>query len=143
GLLINEIVAHTDFTEELDSNDWIELYNPTASPLTLGPGWYLSDDGSAVTNLMKWAIPAGTIIGPHGFVTFDEATGFHHPTNIGFGLNKGGEQVFLSYLPGTGQDRIVDAVSFKGQENDWSLGRYPDGAPFWYGLTPRTRDSAN
>ena len=38
---------------------------------------------------------------------------------------------------------MVDAVSFKGQENDWSLGRYPDGGPFWYALTPRTRDAAN
>ncbi len=142
-ILLNEIVAHTDFTNELDSNDWIELFNPTDSPVTLGPGWYLSDDGSAYTNLMKWAIPTNTTIPAHGWVSFDEVTGFHFPTNIGFGLNKGGEQVFLSYLPGTVQDRVVDAVSFKGQENDWSLGRYPDGAPFWYGLTPRTRDTTN
>src|SRR6185503_18723052 len=95
------------------------------------------------TNLMKWAIPPNTVIGAHGFVTFDEVTGFHNPTNIGFGLNKGGEQVFLSHLPGTAQDRIVDAVSFKAQENDWSLGRYPDGGPLWYALTPRSRDAAN
>ena len=142
-ILLNEVVAHTDFTNELDSNDWIELFNPTESPITLGPGWYLSDDGSTYTNLMKWAIPTNTILPAHGWVSFDEVTGFHNPTNIGFGLSKDGEQVFLSYLPGNAQDRVVDAVSFKGQENDWSLGRYPDGAPFWYGLTPRTRDAAN
>jgi hypothetical protein len=143
GPLLNEIVAHTDLFNEFDSNDWIELYNPSATPLTLGAGWYLSDDGSARTNLMKWQIPPGTILPARGFVTFDEATGFHFPTNTGFGLSKSGEQLFLSYLPGSNEDRVVDAVSFKAQENDWSLGRYPDGGPFWYALTPRTRNTNN
>jgi hypothetical protein len=142
-VLLNEIVAHTDFINELDSNDWIELHNATDSPITLGCCWYLSDSGSSYTNLMKWLIPTNTMIPAHGWVSFDEVTGFHFPTNTGFGLSKDGEQVFLSYLPGNAQDRIVDAVSFKGQENDWSWGRYPDGGPFWYGLTPRTRNAAN
>lgn len=142
-VLLNEIVAHTDFTAEFDSNDWIELYNPTDAPITLGSGWYLSDDGGTIASLKKWMIPAATVIPAKGFVSFDEVTGFHNPTNIGFGLSKSGDEVFLSYLPGTAQDRVVDAVSFKGQENDWSLGRYPDGAPFWEALNPRTRNAAN
>jgi hypothetical protein len=93
--------------------------------------------------LKKWMIPSNTVLAAHGWVSFDEQTGFHNPTNIGFGLSKDGEQVFLSYLPGTAADRVVDAVSFKAQENGWSLGRYPDGGAFWYALRPPTRDAAN
>ncbi|HWN96303.1 MAG TPA: lamin tail domain-containing protein, partial [Methylomirabilota bacterium] len=140
SIVLNEIVAHTDYTNDLASNDWIEIYNPSDAVFVFGPGWYLSDDGA---NPAKWQIPVTSFIQPRGFITFDEVTGFHNPTNLGFGLNKDGEQVFLSFFPGGAQNRIVDAVSFKGQENDWSVGRYPDGGPFWYALTPRTRDTTN
>lgn len=140
GPLLNEIVAHTDFMSELDSNDWIELYNASTNDFTLDSGWYLSDDKVVLT---KWMIPAGTVLSARGWISFDEQTGFHNPTNIGFGLNKDGEQVFLSYLPGGTADRVVDAVAFKAEENDWSLGRHPDGGAFWHALTPRTRNAAN
>ncbi len=140
GPLLNEIAAHTDFTSELDSNDWIELFNPTDAPIEFGAAWYLSDDPRT---LKKWQIPSGTFLSAHGWIVFDEVTGFHNPPSTGFGLSKNGEQVFLSYLPGTGMDRVVDCLRFKAQENDWSTGRYPDGGPFWSALTPRTRGSAN
>ena len=34
-------------------SDWIEVYNPTTSPVDLG-GWHLSDDAN---NLDKWTFP--------------------------------------------------------------------------------------
>jgi Lamin Tail Domain/CotH kinase protein/Immunoglobulin domain/Bacterial TSP3 repeat len=143
GPLLNEFAANTEPVPPFEGNDWIELFNPTPQPITLGPFWYLSDDGSTYDALKKWQIPSNTVISALGWVSFDENTGFHNPTNIGFALGKGGEQIFLSYLPGTVEDRIVDAVSFKAQAAGWSLGRYPDGAPFWHALETATRGTTN
>ncbi len=128
SLVLNEILAHTD-----PDNDWIELYNSSTTAFTpLGAGWYLSDDPQDLT---KWAIPATNTIAAHGWRYFDETNDFHNPITSGFGLNKAGEQVLLSYLPGmgTGQlDRVVDAVSFEGEEKGVPLIRYPDGAASWF-----------
>jgi len=141
NVVLNEIMAHTDYSSpqlpQYDSDDWIELYNTTPASVNLN-NWYLSDD---IGELKKWAIPAVEIAG-NSYISFDEVTGFHNPINSGFGLNKAGEDVILSYLPGTSEDRIVDSVRFKGQLIYTSLGRYPDGDAYWLEMTP-SRDSVN
>jgi len=115
---INEFMA--DGTQ---GSDWIELYNPTAVTVDLAD-WYLSDD---VADLAKWPLPVVSIPA-HSYMTFDDITAF--------GLSRDGEELLLSYLPGTTEDRIVDAVRFRAQERDISLGRYPDGADYWFRLLP-------
>ncbi len=125
GLVLNEFGANTA------SNDWIELYNPTTSTIVLND-YYLSDD---VTSPSKWAIPNGTTIASGGFLCFDESSGYGNGA-LNFGLSATGEQVVLSYLPGTNADRIVDCVRFKAQEEGLSLGRVPNGGPYWYILRP-------
>lgn len=140
-VVLNEITAHTDYSNpakpEYDSNDWIELYSTAATNGSL-TGWFLSDDPA---NLQKWAIPSVPIPSSNR-LTFDEVTGFHSPITTGFGLDKAGEQVLLSFLPGTAADRVVDAIRFKGQENDFSLGRFPDGGEDWF-TQQRTQDATN
>jgi len=141
NIVLNEIMTHTDYRDpqlpDYESNDWIELYNTTPEKINL-THWYLSDN---VRELKKWAIPAIEIAG-HSYISFDEVTGFHNPINSGFGLNKAGEEVILSYLPGTSEDRVIDSVRFKGQLIDTSLGRYPDGNAYWLQMLP-SPDSAN
>jgi len=141
SVVLNEIMAHTDYVNpahpEHDSDDWIELYNKGASTVGLS-GWYLSDDKDEPT---KWAIPSMNI-GSGGRVSFNEVDDFHNPITIGFGLDKAGEEVLLSYLPGTSEDRVVDYVRFQGEENFVSLGRYPDGGDYWLHQPP-SRDLSN
>jgi len=141
AVVLNEVMAHTDYSDpahpEHDSDDWIELCNTTGTTRNLG-GWYLSDDKDEPG---KWAIPPVNVSG-NGRVSFNEVTHFHNPISMGFGLNKAGDEVLLSYLPGTSEDRVVDYVRFKGEENFVSLGRYPDGGGYWIHMYP-SRDLPN
>jgi hypothetical protein len=134
-LVFNELMAHTDYSNpskrEYDSNDWMEFFNVTASPVTLTTNWYLSDD---ILDLRKWQFPGTNVVAARGWLALDEVSGFHSPITSGFGLDKAGEDVFLSYLPNDGSDRVADTVRMKGQENGVSLGRYPDGGADWFAL---------
>jgi len=141
GIVINEFAAHTDFSDTnypaYDSDDWIELYNPLLIPVEV-TNYFLSDEAAL---LKKWEIPSRTLL-PGEWVSYDEVHGFHNPITNGFGLDKAGEQIFLSHLPGMSGDRVVDCIRFKAQENGRTLGRYRDGEVFWYAMPP-TRDGAN
>ncbi len=141
GLVLNEFAANTTYYDPqnlgADSNDWIELYNAGTEQESF-QSVYLSDD---ITQLKKWKFPAGEL-GSGERIVFDEITGFHLSTTDGFGLSSNGEQLFLSFLPGTAQDRILDALTFKAQEPDVTLSRIPDGTGFWVPAIP-TESSPN
>ncbi|KKL69632.1 hypothetical protein LCGC14_2112980, partial [marine sediment metagenome] len=59
-LVISEFMAINDSgltDEDGDHSDWIEIYNPSDSPVGLD-GWYLTDDASDLT---QWRFPGATI----------------------------------------------------------------------------------
>ncbi len=124
NVVINEFLAHTDLPEV----DYVELYNHSTVPVDLSGCWLSDDPG---TN--KFRIPNGTTIGPTGFVYFTE-------TALGFALSSAGEAI---YLVNSNRTRVVDCISFEGQENGFAIGRYPDGAPRFSRLAAKTPGAPN
>ncbi|MBN2784478.1 MAG: lamin tail domain-containing protein, partial [Pontiellaceae bacterium] len=124
GVVINEYLAHTD----LPQVDYVELFNAGTNAVDLSGAW-LSDE--AGTNRFRMA--DGTTIPARGFLSFDQM-------EMGFALSADGEQIFLV---NSNQTRVLDAVSFRGQANGVSEGRYPDGAPEFQSLDSVTKGNAN
>ena len=125
-IVVNEFLANSD----PPGLDFVELYNASNQTADLSGAW-LSDDLS--TN--KFRIPDGTLLGPRGFVSFDETT-------LGFGLSKEGEEIALV---NSNRTRVIDALRFGGQAPGVSRGRSPDGSPLWSELavpTPGTDNSS-
>ena len=134
NVVINEFLAHSDGLQL----DFIELYNHANQAVDIS-GCMLSDDPS--TN--KFVIPAGTTIPARGFATFSPPPAGQSPapTNLPFGLNSGGETIYLRSPGGT---HMLDAVKYEAQALGRSTGRAPDGAPDFYPLrsvTPGTNNS--
>jgi len=124
NVVLNEILAHTD----LPLVDFVELYNHSPVPIDISLCW-LSDDRD--TN--KFQIPAGTILPPRGFLTFDQ-------DQLGFALAADGEDL---YLVTPDQQRVLDMLRFDGQANGVSYGRFPDGASGWQELALPTAGTTN
>lgn len=125
SIRINEILAHT---EDPALSDFIELYNHSNQTNDLS-GCILTDDPQ--TN--RFVIPAGSLIQPRGFVSFDQ-------TQLGFSLSaKGG----TLYLIDPGHTRVLDAIQYDAQADGISFGRQPDGANELYPLAVRTPSAAN
>jgi hypothetical protein len=137
-VLFNEIMADngtTAYDSNGENDDWIELYNTTATGIDL-TGLYLSDD---VNNLEKWLIPTGTSINANDVLVIwtdedSEQSGLH--TN--FKLSSLGETIYLSNGNG---GTIYDMVEFGVQTIDVSYSRCPDGGTFTF--TNPTFDELN
>ena len=70
-VIINEFLAsnvsvNPDMVDFDDYSDWIELYNDGDDPVDLG-GYFLTDN---LAMPLKWAVPAGAIIEPKGYMLF-------------------------------------------------------------------------
>jgi len=131
---INEFVADnlTGTQNELLANeDWVELYNTTASPLELG-GLYLTDDYLTPN---KFIFPINTVIQPnsHLIVWADENASTASYVHANFKLLSTGEKLMLSTSAGA----VLDSITFGPQLTDKSMSRCPDGiGTFSVGTSP-------
>lgn len=123
NLVINELLANS--TDPLI--DYIELYNHSRQPVTI-TGCVLTDDKDE----NKFIIPQ-TVVPANGYVAFDQNA-------LGFGLNSGGETI---YLKGPDGARILDVIKYEAQGNGVSFGRHPNGGKDWYALRNRTPGAPN
>ncbi|MDH4238281.1 MAG: lamin tail domain-containing protein, partial [Phycisphaerae bacterium] len=119
-LVINEFMASNASSPPLEdgelldgngeSSDWIEIYNPTDTTVSLD-GWYLTDSDA---NLIKWQFPDGNQIKPGEFmiVFASQKTEVENPLNYpyldpagyyhtNFELNQDGDYLALVAPGGT------------------------------------------
>ena len=139
-ILITEVQAantRTVISNQGTYSDWLELHNPTDTPIPLA-GYTLTDDP---TQPAKWPLPI-TTLAPGDFLLVwasgaDQVTpeGWH----TSFRLNRGGEYVGLFDPDG----QLVDAVTFGAQEPNVSLGRLGTVSDRWVSFPNPTPGSAN
>lgn len=134
GVVINEIMADNagSVPDPMgEEDDWLELYNPTASPVLL-TGKYMTDNP---TNLTKWKIEYDSLYiqpGEYLLVWCDEDLG-QPGIHADFKLSKSGE--YLALVDADGQT-IIDSVSFGAQRTDTTVSRIPDAGSIWAFTSP-------
>ena len=117
AIKINEWLASG---QVLFSADFIELYNPQASPVDLGEMCLTSDP---VRQPAKYRIGPLSFIAGTGYATF-WADNSPDPGHVSFRLSADGQMIGLSDR----QLKGIDKVLFGPQTTDFSEGREPDGA---------------
>ena len=130
-VLINEYSAanYAAFTDNYgEYEDWLELYNPTSSPIDLN-GWYLTDKSS---NPTKWSFSSSFIIPANGTIVVfcssrDEIVGGNAHSNFKITQTKQNETLMLSDLNMVFQD----SVNVIPHQDSHSRGRETDGANTW------------
>ncbi|MDE2993269.1 MAG: CotH kinase family protein [Chloroflexota bacterium] len=140
GILITEVLAANTRTVADDRGryaDWIELHNPTDTPISLA-GYTMTDDPDEPD---KWRLPF-TTLAPGAFLVV-WASGDNRATSAGwhtsFQLSRGGEYVGLFGPDG----QAVDTVTFGTQEADVSLGRLDTVSDQWLAFPLPTPGAAN
>ena len=119
-VLINEVLTNSDAGAGVD---WVELYNPGPVAVDLS-NVYLSDDPA---ELLKFKIPAGTVLEPGQFWAVREGTG---ADELPFGLSFADETIYATATTGNPAQplRVLDALHCETSPPDVSFGRFPDGS---------------
>jgi hypothetical protein len=144
-VVINEYSC-SNLNQYIDNNgeyeDWIELYNTSASSVNLA-GFYLSDDS---LNNTKWPIPSGITIAANGYLRFwasgrDMVTGTNYHTNFKLTQTKSNNE-FITFSDPSGI--IIDQKEITQRTQiGHSIGRTTNGASTWDIFTNPTPNSNN
>jgi len=134
SVVINEFMADNKTTIQDPAgeyDDWIELYNPTSSPVLL-TGRYLTDKPG---NLTKWKFTQPNLyLNPGEFMIIwcDENQG-QPGIHTNFKLSADGEFIALTDIDGV---TVIDSITFGPQTSDISFGRFPDASSTYQFLSP-------
>lgn len=142
-LIINEIMPSPRTgirDEDGDLSDWIEIYNQSDETVYLSD-YMLSDDAEKYS---KWRFPNDTILHPgeyylifcSGKDKLESNTGYPH-TN--FSINANNETLILS----TSSGRLVDRITIKDIEADFSYGRNNNSQETWSFFSTATPGAPN
>jgi hypothetical protein len=133
--VINEINYKS--ADLFDTDDWVELYNPSADPLDLG-SWQFRDEGNS------YLFPVGTTIAGRGYLVLcRDTTKFRALRlaegpilgNTGIGLSASGERIQLVDPGGS----VVDEVTY-GTQGAWTSA--PNGTGATLSLVNPQKDNA-
>lgn len=127
SIRINEFMASNGGTlpdDHGEYSDWIELYNPTDSAVSLS-GMGLSDENTSV----KWVFP-DISLAPHGYVIVfasGRAVSTDAALHANFRLTASKGGIYLTDSSG----KIVDQMEYEDQVRDVSMGRSVDNPAEW------------
>lgn len=140
-LVINEVMASNDRTIEDNSgksSDWIEIYNPTSSPVDLA-NYYITDNPSNLTKY-RFGSTSGQVVVPANGYKIIWASGNDLVGHTSWSLSADGENVVLVAPDGT---TIIDQMTFPAQRTDVSYGRMPGSPNTLVFFSPSSPGAAN
>ncbi len=134
-VVINEFCTanYTDWIISGENEDWVELYNPTATAINIS-GYFLSDNPA---NPQKWPFPAGSTVPANGYLmVLLSGTGEYDPNYLGYRntnfkvTQTAGESLLFSNTSGTilEQYDLSDIGPFQANH---SYARTSDGGATW------------
>lgn len=131
-IVINELLPkNSQYGSDQDGefDDWIELYNPADVDQDIS-GYYLTDSKKVLT---KWKFPAGTIIGPKGYlIVWADGDSTQVGLHTNYKLSADGENVVLL----SPDLNVINLVEYPITLIEQSWARKPNGTGDFKWSTP-------
>lgn len=146
NLYINEFMAfNTSCCADTDSgkeefNDWIEIYNPGATPIDIAGMYFSQDSKKPLGHKIPKTNPELTTIQPGGFlIIWADGSPDQGVLHLKFKLNQNGEYIGLYHEDG----RKIDGLNFESQKENRSFGRITDGGEEWQEMSVPSPGKSN